>query len=100
VPPEQTVLVIDSLLKANGMFRRTGSGALDLAYVAAGRFIGYVEPHMNAWDCLASILLIEEAGGTVEPFDMQTMISSGGRVIVAGTNVYEAVHSMAVAAYD
>jgi myo-inositol-1(or 4)-monophosphatase len=37
---------------------RTGSGALALAYVAAGRLDGYVEHHMNAWDCLAGILLV------------------------------------------
>jgi len=100
VPPNQTIRVIDALLQANGMFRRSGSGALDLAYVAAGRLIGYVEPHMNAWDCLASMLLIEEAGGSVEPFDMATMIASGGRVIVAGPNVYEEVRQMAVTAYE
>lgn len=100
VPPEQTIRVIESLLKANGLFRRSGSGALDLAYVAAGRLLGFVEPHMNAWDCLASILLIEEAGGKVEPFDMPTMIASGGRVIVAGPNIYEDVLQMTVAAYD
>lgn len=100
VPPGQTVRLIDALLKAGGLFRRSGSGALDLAYVADGRLLGFVEPHMNAWDCLASMLLIEEAGGTVEPFDMATMLPSGGRVIVAGANVYEEVRQMAVKAYE
>ena len=41
-------------MSRNGLFHRIGSGALDLAYVAAGRSIGYVESHMNAWDYLAS----------------------------------------------
>ena len=100
VPPDQTTRVIDALLKANGLFRRSGSGALDLAYVAAGRLIGFVEPHMNAWDCLASMLLIEEAGGVVEPFEMATMLPSGGRVIVAGPNVYKQVQKIAVSAYE
>lgn len=100
VPPGQTVRLIDALLNAKGLFRRSGSGALDLAYVADGRLLGFVEPHMNAWDCLASILLIEEAGGKVEPFDMATMLPSGGRVIVAGPNVYKEVLQMAVAAYE
>jgi myo-inositol-1(or 4)-monophosphatase len=100
VPPGQTIRLVEALLQANGLFRRSGSGALDLAYVAAGRLLGYVEPHMNAWDCLASMLLIEEAGGTVEPFDMPTMLTSGGRAIVAGPNIYSQVQQMAVSAYQ
>ena len=47
---------------------RSGSGALGLAYVAAGRRDGYVENHMNAWDCLAGIALVREAGGYVSDF--------------------------------
>ena len=47
---------------------RSGSGALGLAYVAAGRRDGYVENHMNAWDCLAGIVLVREAGGYVSDF--------------------------------
>ena len=47
---------------------RTGSGALAIAYVAAGRRDGFVEHHINAWDCLAGILLVSEAGGYVSDF--------------------------------
>ena len=47
---------------------RAGSGALGLAYVAAGRRDGYVENHINAWDCLAGNLLVAEAGGYVSDF--------------------------------
>ncbi len=99
VPAQQTLSLLDALLNANGLFRRSGSGALDLSYVAAGRLIGFVEPHMNAWDCLAALLLIEEAGGKVEPFDMDVMIAQGGRVITAGAGVYDTVHAMAADAY-
>ena len=45
--------------------RRTGSGALDLAYVAAGRFDGYFESGIKAWDIAAGVLLVREAGGYV-----------------------------------
>ncbi len=45
--------------------RRWGSAALDLAYVAAGRFDGYWERELNAWDVAAGILLVREAGGHV-----------------------------------
>ena len=47
---------------------RAGSGALGLAYVAAGRRDGYVENHINSWDCLAGNLLVAEAGGYVSDF--------------------------------
>lgn len=44
---------------------RYGSGALMLAFVAAGRLVGYCEPRMSLWDCLAAYALIEGAGGRV-----------------------------------
>ncbi|WP_112321693.1 inositol monophosphatase family protein [Oceanibium sediminis] len=47
--------------------RRWGAAALDLAYVAAGRYDGYWEMGLNPWDIAAGILLVKEAGGMVEP---------------------------------
>ncbi len=49
--------------------RRDGSAALDLAYVAAGRFDGFWEEGLRAWDVAAGALLIEEAGGRVSDYD-------------------------------
>ncbi len=51
-------------LRSQGV-RRLGSAALDLAYVAAGRFDGYWEPGIKLWDIAAGILIVQEAGGTV-----------------------------------
>jgi myo-inositol-1(or 4)-monophosphatase len=48
--------------------RRLGSAAADLAYVAMGRFDGFFEYNLNAWDVAAGILLVKEAGGTVSDF--------------------------------
>jgi myo-inositol-1(or 4)-monophosphatase len=48
--------------------RRPGSAALDLAHVAAGRFDGFWEQHLSAWDIAAGVLLIREAGGRVTDF--------------------------------
>ena len=48
--------------------RNMGAGALQLAHVAAGRLDGFVELSLNAWDALAGLLLVEEAGGYVAPF--------------------------------
>lgn len=55
--------VMGALLSQGCSVRRGGSGALALAWVAEGRTDGYVEMHMNAWDCLAGLLLVSEAGG-------------------------------------
>jgi myo-inositol-1(or 4)-monophosphatase len=54
-------------LKAQAI-RRAGSAALDLSYVAAGRFDGFWEMKLRAWDVAAAALIIEEAGGTVTDF--------------------------------
>ncbi len=52
--------------------RRTGSAALDAAYVACGRFEGYWERHINSWDIAAGALLVQEAGGTVTNYAGET----------------------------
>ncbi|MEC9367922.1 MAG: inositol monophosphatase family protein [Pseudomonadota bacterium] len=63
--------------------RRTGSAALDLAWVAAGRFDGYWEHSLQSWDLAAGIVIVREAGGFVSDTDGgQTMLQSGG--IIAG----------------
>ena len=75
--------LIKDLLDRGGIFFRNASGALMLAYVASGRLIGYVEEHMNAWDCIAGMLLVEEAGGRIVAPDPKTVLEKG-TVVVAG----------------
>ena len=50
--------------------RKTGSAALDIAYVAAGRFDGYFQNGLNLWDIAAGIILIKEAGGMINEIDL------------------------------
>jgi myo-inositol-1(or 4)-monophosphatase len=57
-------------LRSHGA-RRLGSAALDLAYVAAGRYEAFWEFNLNPWDTAAGILLVEEAGGVVTDFNGQ-----------------------------
>jgi myo-inositol-1(or 4)-monophosphatase len=54
---------------------------------------------MNAWDCLAGQLLVEEAGGRVEVQDANAMIREGGRVIVGTPDVFETLVAMAADAW-
>lgn len=62
---------VNFLMKAQAV-RRMGSAAIDLAYVAAGRYEGFWEVALNPWDMAAGILLVEEAGGKVTGFDGKT----------------------------
>ena len=88
VPAKNVLPVLEDIVASGAMFHRNASGALSLAYVAAGRLLGYVEEHMNAWDCLAGQLLIQEAGGCIEEQDADEMIRKGGRVVVGTPDVF------------
>ncbi|MBL4630440.1 MAG: hypothetical protein JKY14_04540, partial [Paraglaciecola sp.] len=90
VKPEDTLGPLERIIRAQGMFHRSGSGALSLAYVAAGRLIGYFEPHMNIWDCAAGCLLIQEAGGKANDILAgDNFLIDGNPVIAAANGVYD-----------
>ena len=50
--------------------RKSGSAALDMAYVAAGRYDGYFQENLNLWDIAAGLILIKEAGGVINEVDL------------------------------
>ncbi|MEM9794839.1 MAG: inositol monophosphatase family protein [Pseudomonadota bacterium] len=69
--------------------RRWGAAALDLAYVAAGRYDGFWERGLHPWDIAAGILIVREAGGIVEPIrEGQTLIEDG-HVIASAASMFE-----------
>ena len=77
----------DFMQKTHGL-RRMGSAAIDLSYVACGRFEGFFEYNINSWDVAAGALIVQEAGGTVTDF------SGGddyifGREIIAASGVHQ-----------
>jgi myo-inositol-1(or 4)-monophosphatase len=88
------IRLITSLIAEGGMFFRNASGALMLAYVASGRLIGYIEEHMNSWDCIAGLLMIEEAGGKIMPFDPATVIEHGTKVVAGGPHVFPKLENL------
>jgi myo-inositol-1(or 4)-monophosphatase len=99
--PNSMVLgAIERLLNDGGVFFRSASGALMLAYVAAGRLIGYLEPHMHPWDCIASLLMIEEAGGRIQVVDPTRMLAQGGQIVAACPGVYDALQAIAADCFD
>ena len=84
ITPGEFLPMFERVLSAGGMFYRDGSGALTLCYVACGRLIGYIEPHINSWDCLGAIAVIRAAGGMTSDF----LAGDGlfkGNALVAGS---------------
>ena len=88
---EPIINLIADLLSKDGIFCRSGSGALGITYVSCGRYIGFLESHMNAWDCLAAMLIVEEAGGKVIGLNLPDMIANGGKAIVASPSVVKEI---------
>lgn len=96
VAPAFVGKMVENLLAAGGNFIRNGSGALMLAYVAAGRLVGYYEPYMHAWDCLAGYCLVKEAGGWYHPFPTEgERLTKGAPVLAAAPGAIEDLRRIA-----
>ena len=65
--------------------RRSGSAALDLAYVAAGRYDGYFQKNLNLWDIAAGIIIVQEAGGIIKDFNLKDI--KNVNVIASNPNI-------------
>ena len=87
--------LVDEIVSSGGVFVRTGSGALGIANVACGRYIAYLEQYMNAWDCMASLLLVKEAGGLINNFDIANLLACGGPVLAASPSVSSDINTFA-----
>lgn len=89
--PDNNFVEFCNLTQLTQGVRRMGSAALDLAYVAAGRFDGYWERGLKPWDVAAGILLVEEAGGCISgykhtPFDLYS-----GRILASNKLIHAAL---------
>ncbi|MGC6533782.1 MAG: inositol monophosphatase family protein [Flavobacteriales bacterium] len=80
--------------------RRFGSAALDLAYVAAGRYGGYWEYSLHSWDVAAGILLVREAGGTVTAFDQAADPVKGQSIVASNTALHPAMVEVLQSAFS
>jgi myo-inositol-1(or 4)-monophosphatase len=84
----QLISLFDYFLKNARGLRRLGSAALDLAYVACGRFDIYYEATLNAWDIAGGILLVQEAGGRVGDLSGGQQMLEKGQILSANANVF------------
>ena len=90
---EDYLFMMGKMMKAAHGLRRLGSAAVDLAFVAAGRFEGYFEYNLNAWDVAAGALIVKEAGGIVSDFEGNEVVDNYvfGRQIIAATNIHSQI---------
>ena len=85
------VLVFGALLERTRGVRRLGSAALDLCYVAAGRFDAFWEEHLHAWDIAAGALIVAEAGGRVTNYADGPLDVFAGEILASNGPLHEAV---------
>jgi myo-inositol-1(or 4)-monophosphatase len=86
-PPAQYVALVQAMLERGGEYRRNGSAALSLAQVADGRLDGFVELQLKAWDVVAGMVLVSEAGGWTNDFLSGTGLAKGNPMIAAATGI-------------
>jgi len=83
--------MLRTLLTEAEDLRRTGSAALDLAYIAAGRLDGFFEIGLKPWDMVAGCLLVREAGGQFADFSGRAGIPASGNLIAANHMLVPAI---------
>lgn len=94
---EKTEKYIDALrhlMRNTRGIRRLGSAAVDLAYVAAGRFDAFFEHALHAWDVAAGVFILQQAGGKVSDFNGGTDWLYGGEIVAASGNYYNEFYSI------
>ena len=96
--PEPTVGLLRRFLLASQGLRRDGSAALDLCYVAAGRFDGFWELELKPWDVAAGSLIVSEAGGRVTNLDGSDFRIDAGAILATNDRLHEAMLAIASSA--
>jgi myo-inositol-1(or 4)-monophosphatase len=71
-------------------YRKSGCAALDMAYVAAGRYDGYFQHNLNIWDIAAGIVLVKEAGGIINDIDLTA--NENIKVIASSPDINDKLH--------
>lgn len=85
----ETIQDLARILPTCAGVRRFGAAALDLAYVAAGRYDGFWERGLHVWDMAAGLIIVREAGGIVEPLNPNGDIIADGQVICGNEPIFE-----------
>jgi myo-inositol-1(or 4)-monophosphatase len=86
---QQYLQVLGSFMGKSHGVRRLGSAALDLAYVAVGRFEGFFEFNLNAWDVAGGAIIVQEAGGQVSKFTDGGDYIFGREIVASNGNIHQ-----------
>ncbi len=81
-------------LRSSRGVRRIGSAAIDLCYVACGRFDGFWEQSLNAWDAAAGMLIASEAGGAVSDFDNRPFAIDRCEILATNGHIHQEMLSL------
>ena len=77
-----------------------GSAAMDLAFVACGRFDGFWERGLRVWDVAAGIILVREAGGIVSSYENQPIVVDSGRILATNGRIHKELSSKLLRVHD
>ena len=91
---EDYIAAMKYLMKHTRGLRRFGSAAIDLAYVAAGRFDAFFEHALHAWDVAAGAFIIQQAGGKISDFNGGENWLFGGEIIASSNNLFDEFYSV------
>ncbi len=83
-----------SVSKNVSNIRKFGSAALDMAYVACGRFDGYWQRELNYWDIAAGIIIIKEAGGFIDFFEEDPKTPMKKNIIATNSNIHDELRNL------
>src|SRR5690606_10857957 len=86
--------VFEKLIRKGIPVRRLGSAAIDLCWVAAGRFDGFYEHKLQAWDSAAGSLIVQEAGGTVTDFEGNAFSVYQTHVLATNGKIHEQLRAV------
>ena len=81
-------------MKTNAHIRKSGSAALDLAYVAAGRYDGYWQREINYWDIAAGIIILKESGGFIENMKAKGFGEEKVDIIASNSKIHEELRNL------
>jgi myo-inositol-1(or 4)-monophosphatase len=90
-PMADYLALLERLAATGASLRRAGSGTLGLVYVADGRLDAYCELHINAWDALAALLMVREAGGWCNDFLAREGLTRGNAVLATTPGLKDAL---------
>jgi myo-inositol-1(or 4)-monophosphatase len=86
---DELVALFGAFIRGARAVRRLGSAALDLCYVAAGRFDAFWEQHLKPWDVAAGALIVEEAGGWITGMDGAAFDAAAGHLVASNGPLHE-----------